>query len=449
MKILVVVCSYGTKNDVHLEKVLEEYRSMPYDIDIILLSNIQKDFGPDIEVVTAMPTSNPHSLPFAHKQIFADRADLYDLFVFTEDDIIITARNIEAFMEATRKLPSDRIAGFTTYEVYPDGSKNFQSAHHRHHWVPDSVEKAGGDVFAHFTNTHAACYLFTNEHLKKAIASGGFLVDPPKDKEGTLQEINNTQPYMQCGFIKVIGISRLDDFLVRHMTNAYLGRLGTSELDFNLQVNALLQIAEGKLPAESICMPAKNEPFTRWDKNYHEQGGEEVINSIPLNAKKMLNVGGVMGIVEAALLSRGMEVVSIPIDSVVAQCLEAKGVRTTPANFRKAFDALVEDRFDCIMMINIIQHLKEPVEVLSGLRKLLSPDGCIILVAPKINSIKTWIKAIPRRRNWWRPLSFDEMQMHMTSGRLLGKWVELSGLKIKAIIPSSDRKKIIMRCGLS
>src|SRR5690349_14299959 len=121
MKLLVVIANYGRKNDSYLERILSEYRTMPYRIDFVLLSNINKELGKDVEVITGLPTRNPHSLPFGHRRIFAERKDAYDLFVYSEDDILITQRNIEAFLRATAILPPQELAGFFRWEQYPDG----------------------------------------------------------------------------------------------------------------------------------------------------------------------------------------------------------------------------------------------------------------------------------------------------------------------------------------
>ena len=34
MKILTVIASYGTNNDQYLQQLIDEYRKMPYEIDI-------------------------------------------------------------------------------------------------------------------------------------------------------------------------------------------------------------------------------------------------------------------------------------------------------------------------------------------------------------------------------------------------------------------------------
>src|SRR5208337_2056619 len=98
MKILVAIANFGTMNDKYLHQVIGEYRSMSHQVDIVVFSNLQKDFGQDATCLAVdMRGSDPWSLPFAHKRIMADRIDKFDLFIYSEDDTLITERNIAAF----------------------------------------------------------------------------------------------------------------------------------------------------------------------------------------------------------------------------------------------------------------------------------------------------------------------------------------------------------------
>ena len=45
MKVLVTIVNYGTKNRV-CKCLISEYRSMTYSVDIVIVSNVAKDFGP-------------------------------------------------------------------------------------------------------------------------------------------------------------------------------------------------------------------------------------------------------------------------------------------------------------------------------------------------------------------------------------------------------------------
>ena len=55
LRVLVAVASYGTSNDHYLLRLIEEYRSMPFDIDIVVLSNLNKQPAPDVEVLVGLP----------------------------------------------------------------------------------------------------------------------------------------------------------------------------------------------------------------------------------------------------------------------------------------------------------------------------------------------------------------------------------------------------------
>ena len=71
LRLLVAIASYGSKNIDLLRHTLGAYKAMPLDVDIVVISNEAKDLGPGIEVAVGLPSSNPWSLPFAHKPICA------------------------------------------------------------------------------------------------------------------------------------------------------------------------------------------------------------------------------------------------------------------------------------------------------------------------------------------------------------------------------------------
>ena len=115
LRILVVLASYGTSNDRYLLRLIEEYRSMSFDVDIVILSNLKKQPAPDIEVLVGLPSRDPWSLPFRHKKVFADRIEHYDLFVYSEDDILITERNLRAFLEVYCRFARRRNCGIFSH----------------------------------------------------------------------------------------------------------------------------------------------------------------------------------------------------------------------------------------------------------------------------------------------------------------------------------------------
>jgi hypothetical protein len=242
MKMLAAIANYGPFRFGCLDRMIESFQRMSCRVDIVIHSDRPKDVPDGVSLVVGLPTEDPCSLPFAHKQLFAERQDQYDLFLYSEDDILIREENVAAFLEATEVLPDDEIAGFFRYEMDADGNRFYPDAHPPFDWVPGSLRTWGRYTFAEFSNYHSACYLLTRRQLAASIRSGGYLV-PVRIGWMDLQVTAATDPYRQCGMTRRLCISHLEPFLVHHIPNNYVGRLGTAHAAFQEQIHGLLHSA--------------------------------------------------------------------------------------------------------------------------------------------------------------------------------------------------------------
>lgn len=444
-RVLVAIANHGTKNRHFLDLLLAEYRSMGrYHVNIVVLSNIPKDLGPDVEVKVGLPIADPWSLPFGHKKLFAEHSDDYDLFIYSEDDTLITERNIDAFVEETRILPEEYIAGFMRYEVSPDGCKYYSSMHSHYHWDPKSVVRFGDSQFAYYTNEHAACFMLTRGQLRKAMASGGFLLPPRKGRYDMLVTAA-TDPYTQCGMKKVVCISRFDDFCLHHLPNVYCGRLG---LDARLG-----QLEISRLASLSVSAPTRTGPLfasfplrdgDRWNKNYYEHKRDDVLKAVPPGAKRVLSVGCGCGTTEAELVKRGIEVTGIPLDEVIRTSAEAKGIATLSPDFDLAAEELGGRRFDCILMLDILQQLRDPVAVITLYREFLEDEGALLVSVPNWNyhgTLRLRLSKDGRKTLEFRASAGND-GVHRTTKSLAAGWLRKSGLpRIRHCAVAGDRLK--------
>ena len=170
--------------------VLAEYQNMEFDSQIVVTTNLAKKLDGKVEVITGLPAKNPKSLPFAHKRIFAERLEAYDLFLYAEDDILITQRNLHAYLRASQVLPPDRLANFFRTESDATGKLYFPDVHKHYHWDAASVDKARWrrDVCQlHERARGMLCAL--GEQLRRAISSGGFLLPPREGKYAMLEMV--------------------------------------------------------------------------------------------------------------------------------------------------------------------------------------------------------------------------------------------------------------------
>jgi SAM-dependent methyltransferase len=408
---------------------------MPWHVDIVILSNIPKDLGPGIEVFVHVPTKDPWSLPFGHRQLFADRADAYDVFIYSEDDTLVTQRNIEAFLDATRVLPPDEIAGFLRSEQDKAGGLYCVSMHSHFRWLPDSVRRVGADAYAQFTNEHAAVYMLTREHLKMAIRSGGFLVEPHKGRHDMLCAAA-TDPYTQCGFKKVVCISRINDFLLPHLPNKYVGRWGVPMADLDTALATLVSLHERGLASADGVLPVETKlPSARGSKDLYEYPDERFVSLIPTTCRRLLAIGSGWGATERHLLDRGHELVAIPADPVVAACAARRGVDVLCGPLDDIAGRLAGRQFDCIVAPMILHLLPDPVGLLRQFLGFLAPGGYFVASVPTFGDAGTWLRRIRGVANYRRIQDFQAVGTHRATKQQVRKWLEDCSLQLRKIEP--------------
>ena len=439
MKLLVTIASYGTANDKYLTELIRQYESMPYVVDIIVLSNIQKKVPDGVKVIVGLPNKNPWSLPFGHKQIFSERVNDYDLFIYSEDDTPISERNIKAFLKVTETLPEDELAGFLRSETSITGMRYFCDIHRSFHWDPGSVRRRGDFVFAYFTNEHAACYLLTQKQLRKAIKSGGFLVSPHEGPYDLLCTAA-TDPYTQCGFKKMICISHFEDFIVPHLSSKYAGKLGIGDEDFLRQIEVLLTMEREGYQVASLFNTQTSLFDYEYSKSYYEPAREELISLIPESARSVLSLGCGWGALEESLVKKGLRVVAVPLDPVIGACAQARGVEVVSGDFESVQKMLARQRFDCLLMSNVLHLLPDPVNVLVSFAALMSEKSIAIAVMPNLLSASAFLRQVqgdPRFKDLWR---YKKTGVNLTSHRIIHRWFKKAGMRTSRIIDKVSAK---------
>jgi hypothetical protein len=348
-RMLVAIASFGTKNLDLLRESIAAYRSFAtIEVDVVVVCEAPKTLE-GAQVVVGLPSKNPWSLPFAHKAVFAQRVDDYDLFAYSEDDMGVTEDNIQAFVDLTAHLAPDEVAGYLRFELDPVHGKTFPEIHGRFHWQPKSVARRGPHVIAQFSNEHAAYYVLNRSQLKRAIASGGFLRPPYEGRYDMLCSAA-TDPYTSCGLKKVVCISDLDRFLIHHKSNRYVGSMGIDVQNLQTQMSALIEILESKRPATTLCEAATLLPGGRWSKPYYDEPDSGDAHLVPKQARSVLSVGAVDGSIEEQLLRRGVSVTAIPLDSVIGAVAAKRGIDVVASTLDKLSAALAQRQFDCVLV---------------------------------------------------------------------------------------------------
>jgi 2-polyprenyl-3-methyl-5-hydroxy-6-metoxy-1,4-benzoquinol methylase len=431
MKILVCVANHGTKNRRFLDRLLASYRSMDHEVHIVVLSDSPKDLGDDVEVLVGAPTSNPWSLPFGHRPLFADRLEQFDLFIYSEDDTLIRQHNLDRFVELNTSLPDDEVPGFLRYEVDAGGARSFCSIHSGYRWLPESVERRGTEVWASFTNEHSACYVLTREQLRVAVQSGQYLVPPHEGRYDMLVSAA-TDPYTRCGLRRRIPITSVEDVLLPHLPNVYLGQLGIDERHFQAQLEALVLVADGKLGRSSLLTPGTTLESFDWDVPQYPRASPSLA-SLATGAGRVLSVGCTSGRLERELFGLEAEITAIPIDEVCGHVARTNSLRTTEPDFEAAMDSLRDERFEVVLLHHVLSHVQDPRQWLSRVRNVLEEHGRAIVSE---RSVALGRPRSTRRRSYVAPPrtgGFDRVGVHAVTVRSLRNWAAEAGFHVSAV----------------
>ncbi len=124
-----------------------------------------------------------------------------------------------------------------------------------------------------------------------------------------------------------------------------------------------------------------------------------IMNGIrePHGANRLLDVGCGSGQLLAVYRALGWRVCGIEISPAACAACRGKGLQVHQGTvFDCSFDA---QQFDMILLSHVIEHVVDPVAVLTRVAEFLAPDGKIIVTTPNMRGI-----GFPLYKSCWFPL---------------------------------------------
>lgn len=120
-------------------------------------------------------------------------------------------------------------------------------------------------------------------------------------------------------------------------------------------------------------------------ENYFENTRPEMQLYIPATAQRMLEVGcGNAAFAASVKRSRPLHVTAIEGYAPAAEAAQSRVDRLLAMPLEDALPLLDGERFDCIVMNDVLEHLVDPWAALKSLRPLLSPSGVVVASIPNV-----------------------------------------------------------------
>jgi SAM-dependent methyltransferase len=143
------------------------------------------------------------------------------------------------------------------------------------------------------------------------------------------------------------------------------------------------------------------------------------VERLPMEEPRILDVGGGAGEISATLVRRGGAASAFVVDP------DAASIELARSRGLDGFAGTIEEyetgqRFDLILMLNLVEHVADPVAVMAKAARLLAPEGLIWLQTPNFRALDA---TLFRHRNWagyhcprhWT--IFSERGFHRALGR--------------------------------
>jgi 2-polyprenyl-3-methyl-5-hydroxy-6-metoxy-1,4-benzoquinol methylase len=138
-----------------------------------------------------------------------------------------------------------------------------------------------------------------------------------------------------------------------------------------------------------------------------------------------------LGLTERKLVERGLRVAAVPLDPVICSGAAANGVEMVYGDLRAAKAQLETEKFDCVLCLNVLHLVREPAELLSWLRSLLSSDSVLIIQTPNMMSVPAIRERLRGPQDARFAMDYDLTGVHFSSVGKMRNWCKTSGLRIE------------------
>jgi len=189
---------------------------------------------------------------------------------------------------------------------------------------------------------------------------------------------------------------------------------------------------------------------------YENEGNLPLLNLIPRQGKRVLDLGCGCGSNARILKTRDYEVVGVTISPKELNTASEFCECVYLSNLDDGIPPVVGNGYDIVLMSHIIEHLFAPENVLRDIPKVLNSDGLLAMAIPNVLVYYMRFNFLLGKFEYTREGILDETHVkfytYLSSRRLF----ELNGFeivsakgdgsfpiwKIRKILPSSIKKKI-------
>ncbi len=198
-----------------------------------------------------------------------------------------------------------------------------------------------------------------------------------------------------------------------------------------------LENSSKELPKENISLKTEQEDTSM--PQYYKHVRDDVVSLVPKDATDILEIGCAAGMTGRELKKNSdVYFAGVEIDHKAA--LEAKKVLdcVIEGNVETLDLPFEEQRFDCILFADVLEHLVDPLTVLKKIRKFLKMDGTIIASIPNVQYLGVLNQLVEGNWTYKDEGILDRTHLRFFTYREILKLFDEAGYKISTVSETLD-----------
>jgi 2-polyprenyl-3-methyl-5-hydroxy-6-metoxy-1,4-benzoquinol methylase len=147
---------------------------------------------------------------------------------------------------------------------------------------------------------------------------------------------------------------------------------------------------------------------------------------------RVLDVGAAHGYLAAVLKQRGFHVTAIEADPVLAREAARHCDQIHVADLDAPLPRL-EGQFDVILYGDVLEHLKDPLQVFTALNRHLAPGGTVIVSLPNVANIYVRLHLLMGHFDYQSRGILDRTHLHFFTRKSFRNFLVQAGLEIQKL----------------
>mgnify|MGYP006414278653 FL=1 len=379
-------------------------------------------------------------------------------------DVILPGIDVDDYGGYTGNKPSvlrvgnlmkerDLMMGFTTSEAILLNSPSTTLGQNPN-ILGARISSGFDDLLSHYRSLRVYLHTTSNDYedgynlsLLEAMAVGMPVISIANQTspiiDGTNGYISNDVEYLKRGVTTLLEDKNLaislgqraretvrEKFSQTKFLKLWLKSIETVIIDF-------LENSSKELPKENVLLKTEQEDTSM--PQYYKHVRDDVLSLVPKSATDILEIGCAAGMTGREL-KKNADIYFAGVEIDHKASLEAKKVLdyVIEGNIETLDLPFEEQRFDCILFADVLEHLIDPLTVLKKIRKFLKVNGTIIASIPNVQYLGVVNQLVEGNWTYQDEGILDRTHLRFFTYREIIKLFDEAGYKISTVSETLD-----------